>query len=90
MKAFYDEKINQIRKDVESQTRQDMQSSSQSNLVSTLQNSQTGDILQKLMNQDQFKDTIEQLNQAVGQKETLETKLKRIKAKIEKAKMIKF
>ena len=28
MKAFYDEKINQIRKDVESQTRQDMQSSS--------------------------------------------------------------
>ena len=41
------------------------------------------------MDQAQFQETIQQLSEAVGQKESLEQKLNRIKEKIQKAKQIK-
>lgn len=41
------------------------------------------------MDQGKFQETIQQLTEAVGQKESLEQKLLRIKEKIQKAKEIK-
>lgn len=41
------------------------------------------------MNQENFQETLNQLNKAVGEKESLEQKLTRIKEKIQRAKMIK-
>jgi Tfp pilus assembly protein FimV len=45
--------------------------------------------LARLMDQGKFHETIQQLTEAVGQKESLEQKLLRIKEKIQKAKEIK-
>lgn len=83
LKHFYDHQIKQIRDE------QHQRSGLQQTLRSGSSSTQTQEILQKLMNQDKFQETINQLSHAVGQKESLEQKLTRIKEKIQKAKEIK-
>lgn len=74
-----------------SNTYKSLSGTSQNKVSETRSNfsNEASELIAHLMNQDNFKDTVQQLNKAVGQKQNLEQKLMRIKEKIKQAKKIK-
>ena len=93
MKQFYDNQIEQIKnqKDVKKEDGQaeDVKKSEPDLRNENPDQQQVQEAIEKLMDQNKFKETLNELNTAVGQKESLEKKLTRIKEKIKKAKQIR-
>lgn len=88
MKQFYDQQIEQIRSQKEGQA-DDVKKSEPDLQNENPDQQQVQEAIEKLMDQNKFKETLNELNTAVGQKESLEKKLTRIKEKIKKAKQIR-
>lgn len=85
MKQFYDEQIEQI-KNQKGEQNADVKKPEPDHENENQDQQQVQDAIEKLMDQNKFKETLQELNTAVGQKESLEKKLARIKDKIKKAK----